>query len=85
MKESLVKSVDLNGKTMEYINFGNQEGNVLVILPGLSLKSVMGSAEAIVGAYSLLSADHEIYLFDHIKQEPEGYTIEDMADFLLAN
>ncbi len=79
MEESLVKSVDLNGKTMEYINFGNKEGDVLVILPGLSLKSVMGSAQAIVGAYSLLAADHEIYLFDHIKQEPEGYTIDDMA------
>ena len=79
MEESLVKSVDLNGKTMEYINFGNKEGDVLVILPGLSLKSVMGSAEAIVGAYGLLAADHEIYLFDHIKHEPEGYTIDDMA------
>jgi len=80
MEESLVKSVDLNGKEMEYIRFGNQEGDVLVILPGLSLKSVMGSAEAIAGAYGLLSADHEIYLFDHIKKEPEGYSIEDMAE-----
>ena len=78
-EENLVKSVEFDGKQMDYIRFGNKDGNKLVILPGLSLKSVMGSAEAIVNAYSLLAQDHEIYLFDHIKEEPENYTIEDMA------
>ena len=78
-EESLVKTVEFDGKQMDYIVFGNKDGNKLVILPGLSLKSVMGSAEAIVNAYSLLAKDHEIYLFDHIREEPENYTIEDMA------
>ena len=80
MEESLVKTVEFDGKQMDYIQFGNKDGKKLVILPGLSLKSVMGAAEAIVGAYSLLAADHEVYLFDHIKEEPEGYDINDMAD-----
>ena len=78
-EESLVKKVDLEGSTMEYIRFGNKEGEKLVILPGLSLKSVMGSAEGIVQAYSLLAEDYDIYLFDHVKEEPVNYTIEDMA------
>ncbi|MBQ1368576.1 MAG: alpha/beta hydrolase, partial [Firmicutes bacterium] len=80
VEESLVKTVEFDGKQVDYIRFGNKDGNTLVILPGLSLKSVMGAAEAIVGAYSLLAEDHEIYLFDHIREEPEGYGIDDMAE-----
>ena len=76
----MVKTLEFDGKQMDYISFGKEEGRKVVILPGLSLKSVMGSAEAIARAYSLLAEDYEIYLFDHIKAEPEGYKIEDMAD-----
>ena len=77
---SLVKCVEFDGKQMEYIQFGTEGNETLVILPGLSLKSVMGSAEGIVNAYQLLAKKYEIYLFDHIKKEPQGYTISDMAD-----
>ncbi len=81
----LVKTVSIGKKEMEYICFGKEDGEVLVVLPGLALKSVMGSAEAIVPAYSVLGEEYRIYLFDHIKEEPEGYTIADMAaDTLLA-
>lgn len=80
VEESLVKTVEFDGKQMDYIRFGNKDGNTLVILPGLSLKSVMGAAEAIVGAYSLLAEDHEIYLFDHIREEKEGYGIDGMVE-----
>ena len=78
--ESLVKTLDLGDRQMEYINFGNKEGGKLVMLPGVALKSVMGSAEAIVSSYQVLAEDNDIYLFDHIKNEPEGYLIKDMAD-----
>ncbi|MBR5341720.1 MAG: alpha/beta hydrolase [Erysipelotrichaceae bacterium] len=77
---SLVKTLDLDGKQMDYLHFGNDEGRKLVILPGVALKSVMGSAEAIVSAYQTLAENYDIYLFDHIKLEPEGYSIDDMAE-----
>lgn len=79
----IVKSVDLDGKTIEYFRFGNRNGQTLVILPGVSLKSVMNSAQAVVGAYGTLAEDYNIYLFDYVKEMPEGYSAEDMADDLL--
>lgn len=83
-KETLVKTVTIGETEMDCLHFGNENGETLVILPGLALKSVMGSAEAIVSAYALLSKDYDVYLFDHIKEEPEGYTIRDMAKDTLA-
>lgn len=83
-KETLVKTVTVGGTEMDCLHFGNETGETLVILPGLALKSVMGSAEGIVSAYALLSKDYDVYLFDHIKEEPEGYTIMDMAKDTLA-
>ena len=83
-KETLVKTVTIRGTEMEYLHFGNENGEKLVILPGLALKSVMGSAEGIVSAYALLAKDYDVYLFDHIKEEPDGYTVADMARDTLA-
>ena len=72
--------VEIEGGNMKYINFGNREGKKLVILPGLSLKSVMGSAELIEASYAIFKDEYDVYLFDHIEVEPEGYTIRDMAE-----
>ena len=69
---------------MDYLRFGNENGEKFVILPGLALKSVMGAAEGIKAAYALLAENYDVYLFDHIHVEPEGYTIADMADDTLA-
>ena len=64
---------------MGYLRFGKGGGEKYVILPGISLKSVLGSEEAIVSAYAPIAGDFDVYLFDHIKKEPKDYTIEDMA------
>ncbi|MBR0481526.1 MAG: alpha/beta hydrolase [Firmicutes bacterium] len=65
---------------MDHLHFGKKGGEKYVILPGLSLKSVLPSAEVIMSAYSLLAKDRDIYLIEHIKGEPEGFSIYDMAD-----
>ncbi len=83
-KETLVKTVSIGETEMDYLHFGNENGEKLVILPGLALKSVMGSAEGIISAYALLAKDYDVYLFDHIKEEPDGYTVKDMAQDTLA-
>lgn len=69
---------------MDYLRFGNENGEKFVILPGVALKSVMGASEGINAAYALLAENYDVYLFDHIRVEPEGYTIADMADDTLA-
>ena len=71
-------------KDMDYLHFGKEGGEKLVVLPGLSLKSVMGFAKAIALAYASLAKDFDIYLFDHVHEEPQGYTVEGMAEDTLA-
>ena len=80
----IVKTVKMNGKEMEYLHFGNENGEKFVILPGLALKSVMGAAEAIVGAYAPVAENYDVYLFDHIKNEPEDYSVDGMAEDTIA-
>ena len=74
-----VKSVRIPGGEMGVLEFGRGERR-LVILPGLSLRSVMLSAPAIVGGYALFREDYTVTLFDRRTAIEDGYTISDMAD-----
>ncbi|MBO6158232.1 MAG: alpha/beta hydrolase [Firmicutes bacterium] len=69
---------------MDYLRFGREEGEKFVILPGLSLVSVLGAAQGIMSAYALLAENYDVYLFDHIQEEPEGYKISGMAEDTLS-
>ena len=51
----------------------------LVILPGMSLKSVLQSAEAVAGQYKPLAGDYTIYIPDRRKDFPETYSVSEMA------
>lgn len=63
---------------MQYIRFGSGE-KPMVILPGLSVQSVMGLAEAVAAAYEIFSEKYTVYLFDRRAELPERYTVRDMA------
>ncbi|MBR0136517.1 MAG: alpha/beta fold hydrolase, partial [Clostridia bacterium] len=63
---------------MDFLRFGNGE-DTFVILPGLSIKSVLGSASLIVRQYASIAKDHTVYLFDRRKALPSSYTVRDMA------
>lgn len=75
---AVVETVTADGFSMDYIRFGHGE-NTLVILPGLSVQSVMGSAAAVAEAYQALTEEYTIYLFDRRKELPESYSIFEMA------
>lgn len=64
---------------MEYLSFGNGK-KTFVMIPGLSIKSVILSAEAIENAYEQLCDDYTMYLFDRKKNIEADYSIENMAD-----
>ena len=64
--------------TMDYCTFGSGK-RTLVIITGLSVQSVMPSAQDIAGAYRLLTDDYTVYVFDRRKDPPESYSIADMA------
>ena len=63
---------------MEYLRFGEGD-DILVILPGLSIQSVLSSASAIVKQYEIFSKKYTVYLFDRRNNLPETYSINEMA------
>ena len=64
---------------MDHIVFGHGEKN-FVILPGLSVHSVMGAADAIAEAYKDFCEEYTVYVFDRAKTIHDGYTVRNMAE-----
>ncbi len=80
INENGINTVQFDDKEMDWFRFGNENGPKAVILPGISLKSVMGSKDAVIGAYALLAQDYDVYLLDRTKVFPEDYDIYEMAE-----
>ena len=79
-----VKTVRTDTFAMDYCVFGAGERTML-ILPGMSVQSVMKNADAVAEAYACFSATHTVYLLDRVREMPLRYTVEDMAhDTILA-
>ena len=68
-----------NGMTMDYFTFG-EGAKPFVILPGLSLMSVIPMAPAVAVQYKDIAACYKVYLFDRKRDVEQGYTIRQMAD-----
>lgn len=73
-----IETVKTESLSMDYFRFGHG-GEALVILPGLSVQSVMDSADAVADAYRLLADDFTIYVLDRRRDLPAAYPIRDMA------
>ena len=73
-----IETVGTDGFTMDYFRFGNGD-RTLVIIPGLSIDSVMKYADAVAGAYDSMTDEFTVYLFDRRKELPAEYSIYDMA------
>ena len=71
-----ILTVKTNNNEIEYFSFGNGSKN-MVIIPGLSVRSVMLSADAIANAYSMFCDEYTVYVFENIY---DGYTLENMTD-----
>ncbi len=74
----VIETVRTERFSMDYFRFG-KGGKTLVILPGLSVQSVMGAADAIAAAYQTLAERYTIYVFDRRADLPAVYTVHDMA------
>ena len=73
-----IENVKTERFSMDFFRFGKGE-KALVILPGLSVQSVMGAADMIADAYRSLSDHYTIYVFDRRKDLPAAYPVRDMA------
>lgn len=74
-----IKTAKWDSGEMEYFRFGCGK-ETLVIVPGLSVQSVMRSADAVAQAYKALTDDYTIYVFDRRKDLPAAYSVRDMAE-----
>ena len=77
--EYMTGTVENDTFAMDYLCFGNGE-KVFVILPGLSIQSVMGCADAVVREYASMAEHFTIYLFDRRKELPARYSVKEMAE-----
>ncbi len=73
-----VETITLGDISMKYAKFGCGK-RTLVIIPGLSLKAVTLSAEAVEQGFGLFADGWTVYLVDRRMNPPEGYTVEMMA------
>ena len=73
-----VKTITTDAFTMDYCCFGNGS-KPFVIIPGISIISVMLASEAVAVQYADMAEEYKIYLFDRRKDLPEKYSIHDMA------
>ncbi len=71
--------VRTNGFEMEYFRFGTGD-RPLVIIPGLTIQSIMGAKDSVEAAYKIMWDDFTIYVIDRRKVIPGDYSIGDMAD-----
>ena len=74
-----IEKVCTNSFEMKYFKFGGGRRN-FVILPGLSIVSVMNYADSIRNQYSEMEKDFTVYVFDRRTEIPSGYSIKGMAE-----
>ena len=73
-----IEEIRFEGGTMRFFRFGKGIRN-LVILPGLSIQSVMQSASAVEEEYRIMENDFTVYVFDRRTELPPAYPIVQMA------
>ena len=78
MADIKIETVRVSSFSMDYFRFG-KGSKTLVILPGLSVDSVMKYADAVSQAYQVMTEEFTVYLFDRRKELPGSYSISDMA------
>jgi len=79
-----LQRIAANGVEFGYFRFG-QGDRKLVVIPGLSVKSVLDFKDSVAVALKTFGKVFEVYVFDRRENLPNEYTIEDMAkDFITA-
>ena len=79
MSENLVHTVCAGDLEMEYARIGSGP-KPLIVIPGLSIKSVMKSAASLEGPYKIFKEKYTLYFFDRKKDAKPGYSLTEMAD-----
>lgn len=71
-------SLQINGGELEYFSFGSGKRK-LVVLPGISVRSVLFSAAAVESSYRLFKDEFTLYIIDRRSDLPDSCTIKEIA------
>ena len=74
-------TIEIDGTIMDYITFGTGK-RPLVLIPGLSFKTVRKFSKPFAFMYHIFAKDFTVYAFDRKREVTIGYTIRHMADDL---
>lgn len=72
-------TIKIDDTEMDYACFGKGE-RILVVIPGLSLKRIKGTALLLASVYHCFVEDYRVYVFDRKEEIPEGYSVKDIAE-----
>ena len=72
-------TLEKDGTTIDCAVFG-KGSRPLVLIPGLSLQRVKGSALPLAYMYRIFSREFKVYVMDKKEDVPDGYTIRELAD-----
>ena len=72
------ETITAGGAVIEFFRFG-KGSKPLIVLPGLSIKSILMYKAAVAIALDAFGEDHEVFVFDRRKNFPDSYPVEDMA------
>ena len=71
-------TLKIDDTELDYVSFGSGK-KAMVILPGLNLKGVRGTALPLALMYHTFTEDYTVYVLDRKTKIPQGYTVEDIA------
>lgn len=72
-----------DGAEMRCVSFGKGK-RPLVIIPGLSLRSIKGMAVPLAYMYRIFAKDFKVFVFDRRNNVPEGFTVKNIAEDIAA-
>ncbi|MBR3840379.1 MAG: alpha/beta hydrolase [Erysipelotrichales bacterium] len=67
-----------NDMEIDYVSFGRGKKN-LIIIPGLSLRGVKGTAMPLAYMYRIFAREYKVYVVDKRNNLPSNYTIDELA------
>lgn len=79
MSTCSVSTIKTDRFEMDYFRFGNGSKD-FVIIPGVSIKPVSLSADAVAAGFSIFTEQYTVTVFDRIKHLPDEYSVFDMAE-----
>lgn len=83
MEHSEIKTVKTGTFEIDYFTFGTGE-RTFIIIPGVSMMSVMLSAQGIADGFQTFAKRYTVYVFDQEKNLDEHYSVPGTADNIAA-